>query len=103
MSDGMLGGGALAEIAGPLKDFAEKLGGPEGGQWLSAFRRFLRKEEAWGKHVIDLDAVPYCPEGWTVEDHRKGGQLEWDPAKVQLYLSKSQQGGKVILGTQLRE
>lgn len=39
----MLGGSA----AGPLKDFAEKLGGKDGEQWFEAFKRFLRKEDAW--------------------------------------------------------
>ena len=55
------------------------------------------------KYVIDLDPDPFCPKGWTVEEHREGGQLEWDPAKVQLYLSENQQNGKVIRGSQLRE
>ncbi|MFH1584955.1 MAG: hypothetical protein ABIB12_02390 [Patescibacteria group bacterium] len=55
------------------------------------------------KHVIDCDADPFCPDGWTVGEHRKGGQLEWDPAKVALYLSENQQDGKVIEGNQLRE
>jgi hypothetical protein len=45
----VLGGSALTEMAGPLKDFAEKLGGEEGSQWLAAFKRFLRKEEPWPK------------------------------------------------------
>lgn len=45
----MLGGSGLAEVAGPLKDFAEKLGGEEGKEWLAAFKRFLRKEEPWPK------------------------------------------------------
>jgi len=45
----MLGGSGLAEVAGPLKDFAEKLGGEEGKEWLAAFKRFLRTEEPWPK------------------------------------------------------
>lgn len=40
-------GSALAEVVGPLKDFAEKLGGEEGTKWLAAFKRFLRKENPW--------------------------------------------------------
>ena len=40
-------GDALVELAGPLKDFLEKLAGPEGRRWLEAFKRFLRKEEPW--------------------------------------------------------
>ncbi|MDO8577455.1 MAG: hypothetical protein Q7R55_01130 [Candidatus Wildermuthbacteria bacterium] len=45
----MLGNRALAEVAGPLKDFAERLEGSRGIQWLGAFKRFLRKEEPWPK------------------------------------------------------
>ncbi len=48
----MLGVSALAVVAGPLKDFAEKLSGADGSQWLEAFKRFLRKEEAWPKILI---------------------------------------------------
>ncbi len=63
-------GGVLAEVAGPLKDFAEKLGGENGEQWLSAFKRFLRKEEAWPKFpiwkTIELGTGPK-----TVDDFRK--------------------------------
>lgn len=45
-------GSALVEVAGPLKDLAEKLGGEGGEQWLAAFKRFLRKEEAWPKFPV---------------------------------------------------
>lgn len=57
------------------------------------------------KHVIDLDAPPFVPNGWDVEleTHIKGGQFEWDPAKVSLYLSEDQQDGKTIQGCKLRK
>ncbi len=55
------------------------------------------------KHLIDMDAGPYVPDGWKVESHKKGGQLEWDSRKVQLYLSKEQQGEKYIEGNKLRK
>jgi hypothetical protein len=55
------------------------------------------------RHVIDFDANPFVPEGWTVEEHIRGGQPEWDPTKVALYLSEGQQDGKWIRGHQLRE
>ncbi|MBI2042127.1 MAG: hypothetical protein HYT20_03905 [Candidatus Nealsonbacteria bacterium] len=48
----MLGGNALAKVAGPLKDFAEKLSGEQGERWLEAFKRFLRKEEPWPKFPV---------------------------------------------------
>ena len=54
------------------------------------------------KHIIDLDADPFLPEGWQVEEHKKGGQLEWDPTKVKLYLSENQRNNRVIQGNKLR-
>jgi hypothetical protein len=47
MSEESCSGSALAEVAGPLKDLAEKLGGKEGPIWLSALKKFLRKENPW--------------------------------------------------------
>jgi hypothetical protein len=55
------------------------------------------------KHLIDCDANPFVPEGWKVEQHRKGGQLEWNPERIALYLSKGQQDGKYIGGHKLRK
>ncbi len=55
------------------------------------------------KHVIDLDVAPHVPDNWKVENHKKGGQLDWDPEKIQLYLSAEQQDGKLIKGDKLRE
>lgn len=54
------------------------------------------------KHVIDLDADPFVPEDCTVEEHQKQGQFQWDPAKIQLFLSKKQQKG-YIEGHMLRK
>lgn len=39
------------------------------------------------KNIIDCDADPFVPEGWTVEEHQKGGQFEWDPAQINLDLA----------------
>jgi len=55
------------------------------------------------KDLIDLDADPFVPEGWKVEEHQKGGQFKWDATKVKPYLSKKQQGGKKLDGNKLRE
>ena len=53
--------------------------------------------------LIDCDAEPFCPLDWKVEEHKKGGSLEWDPTKVKLYLSPNQQNGKCIKGHKLRK
>ncbi len=60
-------------------------------------------EEYLVKHIIDCDSNPYLPDGWSVEEHQKGGQLEWDPEKIQLWLSKSQKDGGYIEGNKLRK
>lgn len=60
-------------------------------------------ETASAKHIIDCDASPFTPEGWKVEEHRKNGQLEWDPKKVVLHLSDVQKKGGVISGNDLRK
>lgn len=61
------------------------------------------QEDKEAEHVIDLDANPFIPNDWAVEEHKQGGQFAWDPAKVALYLSKEQQGVKCIMGNNLRE
>lgn len=54
-------------------------------------------------HVINCDIDPFVPSGWGVEEHQKGGQLKWDPARVNLFLSGLQAQGKPIDGHKLRE
>lgn len=49
MSKSVLGTSVLAQVAGLLTDFFEKLAGSDGTVWLNAFRRFLRKENPWPK------------------------------------------------------
>ncbi|MBI3685129.1 hypothetical protein HY250_01875 [Candidatus Azambacteria bacterium] len=55
------------------------------------------------QHVIDCDAAPFVPKGWSVEEHQKGGQFKFDPAQVRFYLSKPQQNEKWIKGNELRK
>ena len=55
------------------------------------------------KHIIDCNAHPFVPDGWTVKEHKKSGQLEWDPTKVELYLDEGQQNGNRIKGNELRK
>lgn len=40
---------------------------------------------------IDCDLKPAVPEGFRIKDHRKMGQLEWDPAKIRLFQLEVQQ------------
>ena len=54
------------------------------------------------EHLIDCDATPHEPEGIKVHEHVKGGNLKWDPSKVELFLSREQSSGGCIQGTALQ-
>lgn len=85
-----------------VKKFSE---GDLAAKLLSVIRGFA--DVVVVKHIIDCDAEPFLPEilpeRWEVESHKKGGSLEWNPTKVRLHLSPSQQGGKCIKGNRLRK
>lgn len=53
--------------------------------------------------IMDCDAQPYVPDGWTIEEHQKGGEIEFDPKKVEFHLSPNQTGDKSVNGKKLRE
>jgi hypothetical protein len=63
----------------------------------------LIKGQGVGTNVIDCDADPFLPDGWKVEEHKKGGQLVFDPSTVQFYLADGQKNGKSIEGNKLRK
>ncbi|SRR6266481_265375 len=54
------------------------------------------------EHIIDCDAQPFVPDGWSVEEHQKGGTWSWDASKAYLYKSPEQLKGS-IEGNKLRE
>lgn len=51
------------------------------------------------RYIVDLDADPLIPETLSVAEHRKGGNFEWNPAKVSLYLSSAQDDNDRDRGT----
>jgi len=53
--------------------------------------------------LIGCGAQPFCPNGWEVVEHQKGGKVKWTKESVQLYLSANQKGGKWIEGDDLRK
>lgn len=75
------------------------------GNVLAGVRRVLLGHAAIMdvEHVIDCDADPFVPDGWSVEEHQKGGALRWDieTQNDALYLSKGQAGSKHIEGNEL--
>lgn len=84
---------------GQVEALLNKIGGEEGMNAILSGRATI----AYKEHVIDLDAQPRIPyDGWTVEEHKKGGQFKWDPKKVALFLSSKQESGN-IEGNKLRK
>ena len=53
------------------------------------------------QHVIDCDADPYIPDGWSVKEHKKGGQLTWDLGRIELMLKLN--GENFVEGDKLRK
>lgn len=68
-------------------------------------RAGLMPDVKQGEHLIDCDANPSIPDGWSVEEHRKAGMVKWDTTKQTsaLYLSKLQKKGKYSVGNDLRK
>ncbi|MFH1170224.1 MAG: hypothetical protein V1704_01550 [Candidatus Vogelbacteria bacterium] len=54
-------------------------------------------------HMIDCDADPFLPEGWKVEEHKKGGIIKWTESLITLYLADGQKCDKWMKGDVLRE
>lgn len=92
-----------AAKAGFNEDDFKKLGGNE--DLMRQLHQVVRglAEVKPVEHLVDLDAEPFTPDGWKVEEHHKGGQFKWDAQKVKLYLSKKQKGSSYIEGNKLRE
>ncbi len=47
------------------------------------------------ERLIDCDSAPFVPNGWSVEEHKKGGLFKFDPSKISFYLSKKQKKGSI--------
>ncbi len=126
MSKGMLGNLPLSEVRGPRDAFEEKLAGEDGAVWLTAFNRFLRKENPWPKILlwrkvgemaieVNLDAPPMLPFADATVEWVKPGQTGWVRVErigdllfvgghdVLLHLDPGQQKGKSVLGHDLRK
>lgn len=84
---------------GQIEALVNKCGGMEGVQRLLSGTA----EVVVTKHVIDLNADPFVPHGWKVEEHRKGGQFDWSADSLKFHLDPGQQDGKHIQGKKLRK
>ena len=47
------------------------------------------------ERLIDCDVNPFIPNGWSVEEHKKGGMFKFNPEKISLHLSKKQKKGSI--------
>ena len=98
----------LVEVVPVLNDLQTKLAGQNGDQVFDALKKILRGENPFpvvgvGGLTVDLDSAPFIPDGFTVEEHQKGGIIEWDRTKVRLHLDDGQKNGNVIVGNKLRK
>ncbi len=91
-----------ADWLGTLVDLFEKLNSSRGAKLMCGLRSLLRGEMTLIKHIIDCDVQPFIPKGWRIDEHRKGGQLEWSSAKILLYTPEVQEV-EYIFGNALRK
>lgn len=94
-----------------LADALEKAGfSPEDVTKLKQFKDLNKIKDvvsgiasiAYPEHLINCDTNPFIPDGWSLEEHQKGGLIKFDPKNISLYLSKRQKKGR-INGHDLRQ
>jgi hypothetical protein len=75
------------------------------GNTLGQFRQVLLGHASITviENIIDCDPDPFVPDGWEVVEHVKGGQVQWNPSKVSLWLASGQQNGGYVVGNKLRK
>ena len=104
----MLDANPLAQVARPFKTFFERLAGPEGPQWLEAFKRFLRKENPWPKFSVFMTvtlgthkSVDKLRSALEVAGFRIGDYAGQILAKISLSSKKVQLDLAVVSGADL--
>jgi len=109
----VFGVGSAEKIQGALRRNEKVLNGTEAQilEWLAAENNVSllshvvtgRSEIKPVDYLVDLDAAPFIPEGWTVKEHHQGGLFKYSTMRrVEIYLSKKQKKG-VISGHDLRQ
>ena len=94
LGDALENAGFSTEDVTKLKQFSN----------LKGFKDVLngKAEISYPENLIDCDVNPFIPDGWSVEEHKKGGMFKFNPEKISLYLSKKQKKGS-IEGNNLRK
>lgn len=86
------------EFCGPLKNTGV-FSGKELLAYLAACNvrdtLFEKSKTIFRKNIVDCDSLPFVPFGYSVEEHRKGGNFEFNSAKFSLYFSSSQDNGGI--------
>jgi hypothetical protein len=67
----------------------------DGRMSIEELKRFLL---SYREYLVDCDASPFIPQGWTVESHQRSGQFKLGRKSVTFYLSEQQKKGSVISG-----
>jgi len=87
LGDALENAGFSTEDVTKLKQFSN----------LKGFKDVLngKAEISYPEHLIDCDVNPFIPNGWSVQEHKKGGMFKFNPEKISLYLSKKQKKGSI--------
>lgn len=105
----MLGNIPLSEIQGPRNDFEQRLAGIDGEIWLTAFKRFLRKENPWDDlNLVRVDRTvsanyPDWMAGLEHPELESIGPAEFDAGKLRLLLHCRQQTNCGVVGNLIYE
>jgi len=93
---------AKVREAGGTDEDIHRLSTPEGQKTLADMAKLAVTARA-DDLLVDLDADPFCPDGWKVVSHQKGGKRKFDRNAIGLYLADGQKNGGRMVGTDLRD
>ncbi len=94
---------AEMQAAGGTEKDIHLLSTDEGRPILRATIRLAVAARNEKNRIVDLDADPFCPNGWTVAHHQKGGEITFDRNAIGPYLADGQKNGGCMFGNDLRE
>lgn len=104
----------VSELQGPLAELLDQIGGQNGRARFDEFKLWLKGVVLTAlEALIDLSAPCMLPfngaervspaKSGVVKLERRGDNLYLDGVKLDLFLSENQQGGKVVVGHELRK
>lgn len=60
------------------------------------------KAEILKMDLVDLDADPFIPPGWSLKEHKRGGLLKYNSKKIIPFLTKGQKENTCVFGYNLK-